>query len=90
MKRKLLALLSMLACMSIFAACGASSSNESSSGNDSGSEVSSEVSSESSSEASEDSSHVHSYGDWKGDETNHWKECETTRTVTHFSDIVRV
>ena len=76
MKRKLLALLSMLACMSIFAACGASSSNESSSGNDSGSEVSSEVSSESSSEASEDSSHVHSYGDWKGDETNHWKECE--------------
>ena len=83
MKRKLLALLSMLACMSIVAACGASSSNESASGKDSGSEVSSETSSETSSEASDDSSiggnesseHTHSYGDWKSDDTNHWKEC---------------
>ncbi|MBP3422727.1 MAG: hypothetical protein J6K86_03070 [Clostridia bacterium] len=75
MKRKLLAFLSILACMSIFAACGKSSSNESSSGNDSG------------------SSHVHSYGTWKGDETNHWKECECGEAegapVAHTFDIAK-
>ena len=78
MKKKLLAIVGLIASLSIFAACDFTGKTSSSTENSSSIESSDDVSNDSVSgeDGSSDEEHTHSYeNSWAYDENNHWKAC---------------